>query len=62
MEKSKEVNELKLEKLVTKLPLHIKQYYIKTAKKFGQKTAPYASLILIQHAIDNGATDKKIKS
>ncbi|MEB2630674.1 hypothetical protein SOP94_19650 [Peribacillus frigoritolerans] len=46
-----------LETLVTKLPPHIKQWYIKEAKRYGQKTQPYTSLILIQYANENGAKE-----
>lgn len=48
-----------LEIIVTKLPPHIKQWYIKTASDLGQKTQPYASLILINHANENGAKKEK---
>ncbi|AMM93845.1 hypothetical protein UP17_16305 [Peribacillus simplex] len=47
-----------MDKLVTNLPPYIKQWYISEAKKYGQKTQPYASLILIQYAMENGAKKK----
>ncbi|WHX92016.1 hypothetical protein [Peribacillus simplex] len=46
-----------LETLVTKLPPHIKQWYIKEAQKYGQKTQPYTSLLLIQYAEEHGAKE-----
>ncbi|WP_028393617.1 hypothetical protein [Bacillus cihuensis] len=51
----------KLETQVTKLPSYIKQWYADRAKKFGQKAQPYASMILIQYAIENGAEEPKDK-
>ncbi|KQU22165.1 hypothetical protein ASG65_20845 [Bacillus sp. Leaf13] len=47
-----------LDTLLTKLPPYIKQWYKDEARKYGQKTQPYASLILIQYAIENGAKKK----
>lgn len=44
-----------MDKLVVKVPSYIKQWYIDESNKYGQKTAPYVSLILIQNALDNGA-------
>lgn len=51
-----------LEKLVTKLPPYIKQFYVDTAQKYGQKTGPYASMVLIKYAIDKGSATEKIES
>lgn len=34
---------------------HIKQFYIDEAKRLGQKTGPYTSLLLTNQAIANGA-------
>lgn len=50
---------MELETQVTKLPPYIKHWYADRAKKFGQKAQPYASMILIQYAIDNGAEESK---
>lgn len=50
---------MELETQVTKLPPYIKQWYADRAKKFGQKAQPYASMTLIQYAIDNGAEESK---
>jgi hypothetical protein len=46
-----------MDKLVTNLPPYIKQWYKKEAGKYGQKTQPYASLILVQYAMENGAKE-----
>ncbi|MBU7593555.1 hypothetical protein [Metabacillus halosaccharovorans] len=45
----------------TKVPKYIKDWYEQRAGLFGQYTQQYASMILIQHAIDNGAEVPKDK-
>ena len=44
------------------VPDYIKQWYKNEAEKRGQKMTPYSTLILVEHALANGADEQGKKN